>query len=79
MVCFIFRKAVLPTEAELKPDSSGSFIDVEQTQHLVSRMKEIEDSIHCTAKKNIEKSQLKYKQDHDRKHSRATVRCLFPN
>ena len=35
-----FRIAVLPIEAEFQPDSSTSFIGVEQTEEVVLKMKE---------------------------------------
>ena len=72
-IVFNFRKAVLPIEAEFQPDSSTSFIDVEQTEEVVLKMKEIKDSIYHTAKGNIAKAQMKYKNDYDKKRGNGKV------
>lgn len=69
--CYIYRKAVLPIEAELgnsKTSESESDDGACISQYVV-KMNEFRDKLFSEAKRNIDDAQLRQKRDYDRKHA----------
>ena len=68
LVSFLYRKAVLPIEAEAEgsqEESNGS--DGPSPKSTIALMKSVGNNIHSAAKSNIDLAQIRYKKDHDKK------------
>ena len=75
IIMYVFSKAILPIEMELK-DSQSSEDSHEEEPNLepyVKKMVMMRDNIFANAKENIISSQFRQKIDYDKKHGRKKV------
>ena len=74
MVHLTHRKAILPIEMAMNASDDDDIEEESPNQQVVYRMQELKREIYKKAQKNIKASQMRMKEDYDKKHCSMRVR-----